>query len=279
MQELLHKYTNQHSRFLVINNHLVHYRDEGAGAVPIVCLHGAFSSLHTFNSWAKNLTDEFRLIRYDLPGFGLTGPNYTDDYTIATHVNYLAELLDILNIEECYLVGSSLGGWVAWEFALQYPNRVKKLLLIDSAGFLEPDSVPTPFLMARIPLADKVMKMVIQRETVDVFLRQVYHNQDKITDRLIDRYYDLFAQAGNQNAFVKLVNQRFKDHTRRLRYLDIPTLIMWGEEDKWLPVKNADRFLRLIPNAEGIIYQYVGHVPMEEIPKQTAQDFREFLRA
>ncbi|MEY4926572.1 MAG: hypothetical protein RI894_1008 [Bacteroidota bacterium] len=277
VRDLLHKYTNEHSRFLVINNQLVHYRDEGAGEIPIVCLHGAFSSLHTFNGWAKNLTDTYRLVRYDLPGFGLSGPNHAGDYSIETHINYLAELLDILKIKECYLVGSSLGGWVAWEFALVHPERVKKLVLIDAAGFLDAESVPTPFVMARIPLAGKVMQMVIQRETVDLFLRQVYHNQDKITDRLIDRYYELFSRVGNQEAFVRFVNQRFKDHTRRLRTLDIPTLVMWGEQDGWLSVRNADRFLKLLQQAEGIIYQHVGHVPMEEIPKQTAQDLREFL--
>lgn len=277
MNKILHQYTNEHSRFLVINNQLVHFRDEGKSEIPIVCLHGAFSSLHTFNSWAKNLTDTYRLIRYDLPGFGLTGPNGQNDYSIETHVAYLAELLDLLQVKECYLVGNSLGGWIAWEFALQYPERVVKMVLIDSAGFLEADSVPTPFLMARIPLADKVMRVVIQRETIELFLRQVYHNQDKITNLLIDRYYDLFTYNGNQEAFVRLVNQRFKDHTRRLRFLETPTLILWGEQDKWLSVRNADRFLKLLPNAEGIIYQHVGHVPMEEIPRQTANDVRLFL--
>ena len=181
----------------------------------------------------------------------------------------------LLKIKQCYLVGNSLGGWIAWEFALQFPERVKKLTLIDSAGFLDAESVPTPFLMARLPLADKVLRIIVQRETIELFLQQVYHNQDKITDRLIDRYYELFID--NQNAFVRLVNQRFKDHTRRLRNLAIPTLVMWGEDDRWLSVKNVDRFLKLIPDAEGIIYQHVGHVPMEEIPKQTAQDLRAFL--
>ena len=176
---LLHKYTNEHSRFLVINGQLVHYRDEGTG-FPILCLHGAFSSLHTYNSWAKQLSPTYRVIRYDLPGFGLTGPNITNDYSIAMHLNYIDELLDLLGVAKCHLVGSSLGGWFAWEYALWRPERVEKLILIDSAGFLEPDNVPMPFLMARFPLADKVIKFAVQRETIELFLRQVYHNQDKI---------------------------------------------------------------------------------------------------
>jgi pimeloyl-ACP methyl ester carboxylesterase len=276
MQNLLQKYTNIHSRFMVVNGQLVHYRDEGTG-IPLVCLHGAFSSLHTYNSWAKELMPHYRVVRYDLPGFGLTGANRNDDYSIQMHIDYLDEILDILKIEKCYLVGSSFGGWVAWEYAALRPERVEKLVLIDAAGFLDADSIPMPFMMARMPLVDKVIKIAAQRETIELFLRQVYHNQDKITERLIDRYYDLFARTGNPDAFVRLANQRVKDHTRRLRDIEQPTLVLWGEQDKWLPVRGADRFLRLLPNAEGIIYENVGHIPMEEIPKRTAADLRAFL--
>jgi pimeloyl-ACP methyl ester carboxylesterase len=276
MRSLLQKYTNQFSRFMVVNGQLVHYRDEGKGEV-LLCLHGAFSSLHTFNNWSKLLSDQYRIVRFDLPGFGLTGPNADNDYSIQNYQNYVDGVLNMLNIEQCTLVGSSLGGWVAWEYALSRPQRIKKLILIDSAGFLEPDSIPAPFIMARLPLVDKVIGLVLQRETVEVFLRQVYHNQDKVTERLIDRYYELFARSGNQDAFIRLVNQRFKDNTRKLRLLDVPTLILWGEQDRWLSVKCADRFLKLIPNSEGIIYENVGHVPMEEIPRQTAADVVEFL--
>ena len=149
----------------------------------------------------------------------------------------------------------------------------EKLVLIDSAGFLDADSIPTPFLMARVPLADKVMRFVLQREVFEGFLRQVYHNQDKITERLIDRYYELFLRAGNQDAFLRLVNQRFKDNTRAMRRIKCPTLILWGEQDKWLTVNNMKKFLNLIPHSEGIIYENVGHVPMEEIPRQSAKDY------
>jgi pimeloyl-ACP methyl ester carboxylesterase len=277
MRNLLQKYTNQHSRFMVINGQLVHYRDEGEGEV-LLCLHGAFSSLHTFNNWAKLLSGQYRIVRFDLAGFGLTGPNHNNDYSIQNHLNYVEEILDFLKIDKCHIIGSSLGGWVAWEYALAHPERIHKMVLIDSAGFLEADSIPAPFIMARMPLVDKVINIVLQRETVEVFLRQVYHNQDKVTERLIDRYYDLFTREGNQNAFVRLVNQRFKDNTRKLRYLDVPTLILWGEQDRWLSVKCADRFLKLIPGSEGIIYESVGHVPMEEIPRQTAADVVDFLQ-
>ena len=275
---LLLKYTNEHSRFLVMNNnHLLHYRDEGTG-YPVLCLHGAFSSLHTFNSWAKRLTPHFRIIRFDMPGFGLTGAIPENDYTIGQYLHYIDEFLTIMHIDKCHVVGSSLGGWMAWEYALARPERVDKLMLIDSAGFLDIKSVPTPFMLARIPLAGNVMKIAARRDLIELFLHQVYFHQEKITEKLVDRYFDLFTRPGNQEAFYALVNQRFKDNTHYLRRITQPTLVMWGEQDKWLPVENAHRFLNLIPHSEGIIYQNAGHIPMEEIPSQTAVDAIAFLK-
>jgi pimeloyl-ACP methyl ester carboxylesterase len=277
LQELLLKYTNENSRFLVAKGNLIHYRDEGSG-FPVLCLHGAFSSLHTWNSWTKELMPHYRVLRYDLPGFGLTGAIPEKNYSIEHHLSYMDDFLDVLGIEKCHIVGNSLGGWLAWEYAIARPSRVAKMILIDAAGFLDANSIPAPFTLARLPFADRIVKTVIQRDFLEIFLRQVYCDQSKITERLIDRYYDLFTREGNQEAFFLLVNQRLKENTRRLRHIDTPTLIMWGEEDEWIPVANADRFLQLIPDSEGIIYENVGHLPMEEIPKQTSADAIHFLR-
>ena len=109
------------------------------------------------------------------------------------------------------------------------------------------------------------------------FIKQVYHNQELVTEHLIDRYYDLFSREGNPEAFLSLVNGHFRDHTRRLRHIAVPTLVIWGEEDSWIPVEYAYRFHKRISQSELAVYERVGHIPMEEAPVLTSQELLGFL--
>lgn len=276
LQSLLFKYTTDASRFLVIDNMLIHYREEGEGE-PLLLLHGAFSSLHTFNAWTRLLKKNYRIIRLDLMGFGLTGPNSTGDYSMKNHMRILRTFLNILKIDSCHIAGNSLGGWLAWEFAVRYPKRVNKLALIDAAGFLEEESIPLPFKLARTPVFGRVIRYVVRRPVLEQFVRQVYYDSSKVTNKLINRYYELFTRDGNTQAFLKLVNTKPYDNTHNLKNLQQPTLVVWGSQDAWIPVHNAYRFHHLIPNSFLKIYQNIGHIPMEEIPEQTALDLVNFL--
>ena len=276
MSIYLEKYTNDQSRFLVFDNALVHYRDEGSGS-PLFLIHGAFSSLHTFDGWVENLKDDFRLIRIDLPGFGLSEPRDDHEYTIEMYIRCIEAVARILKVDTFSIAGSSLGGWLAWEYAFTHPQQVEKLILIDSAGYLDEKSIPLPFRMARTPFVNKIVRYIIKRNVLEVFLKQVYGDDSKITPQLVDRYYDLFSREGNPEAFFAMVNRKFKDHTPHLREIKAETLIMWGEKDEWLPVANGYRFLADLPNAKMIIYEELGHIPMEEDPEGTAEDAREFL--
>lgn len=275
-QELIEKYTNDASRFMVIDGIMVHYRDEGHG-FPIVLLHGAFSSLHTFDAWVKHLKPFYRLIRLDLAGFGLTGPHPEHNYSIANHVRIVNIILGRLGVQACHLIGSSLGGWLSWEFALRYPDRVQKMILIDAAGFLDQKSIPLPFRMARTPFVNKVIKFAVQKNILEQFIRQVYFDQSKVTPSLIDRYYDLFTRDGNPEAFLHLVNDKHKDNTKQLKTIQTPTLILWGAEDRWVPIEFAYRFKAEIPHARLVLYKNVGHLPMEEIPHISIREATHFL--
>lgn len=242
----------------------------------MLLLHGAFSSLHTYDAWVDELKTHFRTIRLDLPGFGISGSRHDKDYRIQTYVEFINDFLEMLDVKKCHLVGSSLGGWISWEFALKYPEKTSSLVLLDSAGFMDLDAIPLPFKMARTPFVNRIIKYVVRRGVLEQFVQQVYYDQAKVTTQLIDRYYDLFTREGNPEAFLNLVNGKFRDNTRKLQYITAPTLIIWGEEDQWIPVKYAYQFEKEIPNAELIIYEHVGHVPMEEIPKMTVQDVLNF---
>lgn len=275
VENYLTKYTNKHSRFLPLDGSLVHYRDEGHGEV-MVMLHGAFSSLHTYDKWVERLSPYFRAVRMDLPGFGISESRLDHQYTIEMYVEFIKKFLDIMDIDKCHLVGSSLGGWISWEFTLKYPERVKSLVLLDSAGFLDLDAIPLPFKMARTPFVNRIIKYVVRKNVLEQFVKQVYYDESKVTEALINRYYDLFTREGNPEAFLNLVNGKFKDNSKKLKYITTPTLIIWGEEDQWIPVKYAYQFHKSIAHSQLIVYEHVGHIPMEEVPDMTVEDILSF---
>ena len=277
LENLVEKYTDQRSRFCEINGLNIHYRDEGKG-FPILLLHGAFSSLHTYDAWAKELSKEYRVIRYTLPGFGLTGPCPDHNYTMEKHLFYLNALMDKLEINNCHIAGNSLGGWLAWEAVLQFPERFEKLILISSAGYLDKNSVPLPFRMARTPFFKRIIRYTVKKNMLVHFLRDVYGDADLITDELVERYFDLFNREGNLEAFFELVNSKHKDNTGHLKDIKKDTLIIWGEEDNWLPLQNGYRFTTAIPNSRLFTYAGIGHVPMEELALKTVRDALKFLK-
>ena len=157
--ELVAKYTNDESEFVDVAGMRVHYRDEGSGDVPLILLHGTGASLHTWDGWTPVLVHDFRIIRLDLPGFGLTGPAPDSDYTVQAYVEYLAAFADALGIERFHLAGNSLGGQIAWNFATRYPDRVMKLVLIDSAGYPKEaaPSASTVIRLAGMPVINELM--------------------------------------------------------------------------------------------------------------------------
>ncbi len=274
-EQLKEKYTNDASRFIQIDDMQVHFRDEGEGA-PLVLLHGTGASLHTWDGWVKELSSEFRIIRMDLPAFGLTGPNKTHDYSIQNYVNFLDRFLTYLKVDSFYIAGNSLGGRIAWTYTLEFPTKVRKMILLDAAGYPSPGT-PFVFRLAQIPLVNNVVRHITPRNLVEKSLLDVYADDSKVTPELVERYYEFSLREGNREAFIARAKTKFVDRTLELKSLQTPALVLWGAEDKWTLVENAHRFEADLPNARLIVYEDVGHVPMEEIPRKTAIDARAFL--
>ncbi len=278
LEELKAKYALPPSQFLDVNGLAVHYRDEGRG-FPIVLIHGTSSSLHTWDAWTKELVRQYRVIRMDIPAFGLTGPSKARDYSPAAYVRFLDDFLKKIDIQKFHLAGNSLGGLIAWNYALAYPKKVEKLILIDAAGYPF-RKLPLIFRLTKITPFAFLGKYITPRFLITKNLREVYGDDSKITDELIDRYYHLTLREGNRQAFIDRVHAHRDslEDAARIKLISQPTLILWGKDDIWIPLEYAYNFKRDIPNARLIIYEGVGHVPMEEIPEKTVRDAFEFFK-
>jgi pimeloyl-ACP methyl ester carboxylesterase len=193
------------------------------------------------------------------------------------YADFLNKFLDAINVKECYLSGNSLGGKIACEFAFEKGTRVKKLVLVDAAGYPQKGKDIQAIKLARTALGRYVFRYVTPRFIVAKNLNQAYSNPKMVTPELIDRFYDFILRAGNRDAFIAVCNTPQEDLTERIKAIHAPTLILWGGKDPDVPVENADRFHRDIAGSQIIIYNDIGHLPQEEISDSSAADVEKFL--
>lgn len=269
------------SEFLAIDGMLVHLRDQGPrdDPAPIVLLHGTSASLHTWEGWVTSLQAKRRVISLDLPGFGLTGPFPDGDYRMSHYSAFLAHVLDQLQVPRAVVAGNSFGGQLAWQFALDHPQRVERLVLVDSAGYpRNATSIPIGFRLAQIPALAPLMANLLPRQMIEASIRNVYGDPSKVSDELIDRYYELTLRAGNREALrQRFIQAEAGQGFTRIAELKVPTLIIWGGRDELIPPDNAERFKRDIQGSCLVLFDDLGHVPQEEDPARTVAVLMGFL--
>jgi pimeloyl-ACP methyl ester carboxylesterase len=276
VEKLKAKYANEHSKFIIIDGLSVHYRDEGKG-FPLVLLHASPSSLHSFDLLTEKLSSQFRVIRLDLPGYGLTGPNATGDYSLQWYIRFLDSFLAALHVDSCNLAGNSFGGHLACEYAYERPGRVKKLVLLAAAGYPLKDDGVLAMKMARTALLRPIVRYVTPRFFIASNLREVYGARYDVPVETVDRYYDLMLRTGNRDTFIAMSNREPEDSSAHIKALRLPTLILWGSEDAIMPPRCAELFHKDIPGSRVIEYDGVGHIPQEVVPEKIAADMRAFL--
>lgn len=274
-------YATPASKFIPLMGMNVHYRDEGNrnDSTPIVLIHGTSSSLLTWDSVVIQLKDKHRIIRMDLPAFGLTGPNPNRDYSFDFYTQFIDSFLLKLQVKKCIVIGNSLGGGIAWHYALAYPNKVAKMVLVDASGFssLTKSKGAIGFKIAQTPVLNQIVKFVTPRFLVKKSLEDVYADDSRISDSLIDIYFKMTLREGNRTALIDRMRSGFQNESEKIAALKTPTLIIWGEQDQLIPVEHAYRFQKAIPNSQLSIFKFVGHVPMEETPKQFSTVLNQYL--
>ena len=275
LEELAPKYAAAPSKFMTLNGIKIHYRDEGVGT-PIVLIHGTGASLHTWNDWTKDLVKDYRVIRLDLPAYGLTGQDPQKRYSSKDYVDLLDAFLSELKVDQFHLAGNSLGGLISWLYASYYPENVEKLILLDPSGFPFKNT-PMVIKMAKTPVLNSFISYVTPRSFIEKNIKEVYYDPSLIKASTLDRYYDLTLFEGNRDAFIDRAYIEREDYRDRLSLIKAPTLILWGENDAWIPVSDAPKFKAAIENAQVVIMTETGHVPMEEKPKESLAVVADFL--
>ena len=282
---MVEKYASSTSAFAENDTGMrVHYRDEGnPDGVPIVLIHGTASSLHTWEPLVAELGGEYRLITLTLPGHGLTGPHPQGDYSYAGLAEAIEAVLDELALEEFVLGGNSLGGWMTWRYALEHPARVKALLLLNAWGMplrtgeSEPASnIGFKILQSRFGsfLAEHYTPRFLVKKSV----LQSVAVEDVVTEDSVDRYWQLLRYPGNRRAAGKRLRADREIHyADRISEISAPTLVIWGAEDQLIHASAAQTYDEPMPNADVVIYEGIGHLPMEEFPERTALDIDAFL--
>ena len=282
--EMIAKYGNDASRFLEDGHGgKIHYRDEGKmDGQAIFLIHGSNSSLQTWEPLVALLGEKYRLISLDLFGHGLTGPNPTGAYDADTNIAAAVRVLDAVGVDQAYWVGNSMGGWLTWRAGLSVPERTAGLALIDASG-AQVEEKGQVYLGARLAqswIGQMLLPEITPRFLVKSSLEESVARPERLSEELVDRYWELLRFPGNRQASLdRARTPRQPEKWADVGSLEMPVLLLWGEQDKVIPVSHAKAFASAIPETKLIIYPDFGHLPMEENTEQVARDIDDWIES
>ena len=266
-------YLEPSSAFAELDGMRVHYAREGSNGLSatIVLLHGSGASLHIFTPISTQLAREFEVVRLDLPGFGLTGPRPDGDYTIEAYVRFLDRFLESHTNGPVILAGHSLGGQIAWTYALERAGRLNGLVLMNATGYPE-KSVPLALRLPRNPFLRPLLRRVGSRRATAQNLRgAVGPDSNAVDDAMIDRVHTLMSRPGNRSAFVAFANTDQRDRSTEIGTITTPTLVLRSD------LIDGQHFARDIAGSHEIVLAGVGHLMPAEAPVAVTDAITEFV--
>lgn len=279
LSELKLRYGSDSQHVVQVDGLNIHYKDTGPKDAPVVLLlHGFGSSLQTWDVWAAKLESHYRVIRLDLPGFGLTGPSPLHDYSEAGDLATLMHFVDKLGVASFSVIGHSMGGKMAWGLAAAAPDRVKALVLMAPDGFPEAKDIGTkPYAM---PSVMGVIKFSLPKFLVRKSIEPAFFDVNALSDSLVDRYYDMLRAPGVRAAILERSNQTiYTDPVPRLKQIKAPTLLIWGEQDQMIPSSNAQSYAHVLSDSQTVLLPKLGHLVQEEQPEIALAHVAAFLNS
>lgn len=268
------RHADDASRFADVDGVRVHYKDEGRG-LPLLLVHGTFGDLADWDGWASILKPSFRVLRLDLPGFGLTGPIASGNYSVDRLLALVDGLMDVLEIERFAIAGVSFGGLVAFRYAATRTERVGALVLANSAG-IQPGQRAASATGSNILTDPQVDEADVRR-----FLLFMLNDAALVTPALVQRklaFANIAGRAEEAAAALRLYERGSPE--RVLARVRAPSLVMWGGANQALSTQTADAFvtaMRRAPVRERLVYADGGHMLHVQRARQTGEDARDFF--
>jgi pimeloyl-ACP methyl ester carboxylesterase len=275
--ELEKRYFSSSPQIIDVDGLKVYYKETGPqGAPALLLLHGFGSSLQAWDDWSLKLEQKYRLIRLDLPGFGLTGASPANDYSEEKDLAILTHFVDKLGLEKFSVVGHSMGGKMAWSLAASQPERVQALVLMAPDGFPETKDIGTkPY---EVPAIMGLIKFVLPKYLVRKSIEPAFSDADALNDALVNRYFDMLRAPGVRGAILERSNQTiYTDPVPRLKAIKAPTLLIWGEQDQMIPSTNAQSYANVLSNSTTVLIPKLGHLLQEEQPEKGLAAVMQFL--
>lgn len=282
--ELVARYAGPASKFVTLASGAVaHYRDEGPRDAPVlVLLHGSNASLHTWEPWVKRLAGDYRVVSVDLPAHGLTGAVPRGDYSQAAMASFVLEFAGAIGLDRFAIAGNSMGGGVAARFVIDNPGRATALILVDAGGFRSKTATDPGlgFRIARIPVLRDALRFLSQRAIFEDGLKAAFADDALVTPGMVERYWLLNRMEGTPAATLARFGTAWDTVVQdKAPAIAIPTLILWGDQDRLIPVDAAEMWHQAVKGSELIVYKGIGHIPMEEVADRSATDVAKFLAA
>jgi len=254
------------------------YLEGGDPAKPTLLLvHGFSGDKDNWSFLAPYLTRDYHVVAPDLPGFGENERNPALAYDIAAQTARLKAFADALGLQRPHIAGNSMGGWIALRYALDYPDALASLILLDNAGV---NGTNESDLQKQAANEDYNPLVLASLEDADRLVAMVVHKPSHIPQRLKPVLYaDALRYRDQLDAAFWVIATEMRDHplNDRLGEVKVPTLIIWGRHDRLIDVSCVAELERGIAGSRSHVFEHVGHVPMVEDPKATAAVMREFL--
>lgn len=278
-QSVVEKYRLPESRFLNWNGTEVHYTDAGQGPV-VLMIHGLGGSCYDFATLDTLMRGEYRVIRVDLPGFGLSDfppqPTDTPDFP-EVYLDFFNYFLDTLHVDSLFVIGNSMGGMMAWYLAVHEPGKVKKLVLLNSAGYDLENVVKHVTKRSSSKWVQRLVRRGIPKYMTEVGLKGVFYDKSKLTQAKIDRVNDFWNTEGHMQVIFGLASTKKFPDSALIRQIQCPTLILWGKQDALVSPEHAERFHHDISRSRVIVYDSCGHVPQMERLSDVYRDVSQFF--